>query len=309
VEKEALTRILIVDDEEDIRLSLQELLIEHKFEAFVAENSKEALQILQKNEIDIIITDLVMPGGLNGIELTREIKELKPDVPVIIMTAYASIEYAVESIKAGAADFITKPFKFKHTLFTIKKTLETKKLRELASKSKYYENLSNIDELTGIYNHRCFNQMLKSEIKKHSIHKLPLNLLIADLDNFKNINDTYGHLTGDLVLKTIAEILKRSTRNLDFVSRYGGEEFAIILPETSRDEAIRVGERIVHNVETTHFKNVEGKPIGKLTITIGMASYPKDAKTLHHLIDKSDQALYEGKKTGKNKICIFRKTK
>ena len=135
-------KILVVDDEEDIRSSLVDFLTENNFTVFGAENALQALEIIRKKKIDIVISDVVMPGGMNGISLTREISLLERGIPVILMTAYGSIESAVESMKAGAFDFITKPFNFNHTLFIIEKATERMRLRKIAKKSQYYKNKS-----------------------------------------------------------------------------------------------------------------------------------------------------------------------
>ena len=276
---------------------------------YTAESAQQALDIIKKRKIDIVISDVVMPGGMNGITLTREIFVLEQDIPVILMTAYGSIESAVESMKAGAFDFITKPFKFNHTLFVVEKALERLRLRKIAKKSEYYKNLSNIDDLTNINNYRSFKLILKSEIKRHSRYKRNLSLLMADIDNFKQVNDTYGHQIGDIVLKKVAELLRKSIRGCDSVARYGGEEFTVILPETSEDEAAMVGERIVQTIQKHKFKTFESTSIGNLTVTVGLASFPKDAVNTKGLIDKADQALYEGKKQGKNRLCVYGKNK
>jgi PleD family two-component response regulator len=178
-----LANILIVDDEKEIRSYLTDLLTENNFNVFTAENGMKALEVIDKKKIDIVLADVVMPK-MDGIALTRSIKEINPDIPVILMTAYASIEYAVESMKAGAADFISKPFKVKYALFIIKKVLETKQLEEKAKKTEYYKELSNIDALTSIHNYRFFKEMLENEIKRHKRYKRDLSFLLIDIDDF-----------------------------------------------------------------------------------------------------------------------------
>ncbi len=298
--------ILIVDDEKDIRASLKEFLEENQFDVFTANNGQDALEIIEKENIDVVMSDLVMPR-MDGIALTRAVNELGFNIPIIIMTAYASIENAVESIKAGAAEFVSKPFKFNHTLFIIKKVLETKTLQEMAKKSEYYRKLSATDDLTGLNNRRYFKHMLFNELRRHARYNRPLNLLMIDIDNFKKVNDTYGHLTGDQVLKQVTELLRKNVRACDILARYGGEEFAVILPETTENEAFMVGERIVLAMNQHHFKTMEEELIKKLSVTVGLASFPQDAEESQQLLKKADDALYRGKLLGKNRICIFRK--
>ena len=305
-QKRSKARILIVDDEEDIRARLKDFLLDNEYEVYTADNGQQALEILEKEKLDVIMSDLLMPR-MDGIALTRTILEMGYEIPVIIMTAYASIENAVEAMKAGAAEFVPKPFKFNHTLFIIKKVLETKYLQEMALKSEYYKKLSTVDDLTDLYNFRAFKQTLETELKRHARYNRPMNLLMIDVDNFKKVNDNFGHLVGDQVLKQMAELLKKSVRACDYLARYGGEEFAVILPETTENEAYMVGERIVLTINEYKFETADVGPIGKLSVSVGLAAFPQDAVKPQELIKKADQALYRGKKLGKNRICAFRK--
>jgi two-component system cell cycle response regulator len=307
-EKEQGAVILVVDDEEGIRSSLKEFLEENQFDVFTAENGQEALVTIENEKIDLVMTDLLMPR-MDGIALTRTIIEMGFDIPVIIVTAYASIENAVESIKAGAAEFVSKPFKFNHTLFIIKKVLETRNLQRIAEKSEYYKKLSIIDDLTDLNNQRYFKDMLVNESRRHGRYKRPLNLLMIDIDDFKNVNDTHGHLVGDQVLKQVALLLKKNVRACDHLARYGGEEFAVLLPETTENEAFMVGERIVLTIHHNQFKTIEGEKLDRLSVTIGLAAFPRDAKDPDQLLKRADEALYRGKQLGKNRICIYREYK
>ena len=299
-----LANILIIDDEKEICLYLEELLTENDFVVLTAENGIKGLEIIKNEKVDVVLADIVMPK-IDGIALTRSIKEMNQDIPVILMTAYSSIEYAVESMKAGAADFISKPFKINYALFIINKVLETKRLEKKAKKTEYYRKLSNIDALTSIHNYRFFKEILDNEIKRHKRYERNLSFLLIDIDDFKSINDTYGHLTGDIVLKKIARLLSKTVRSCDFLARYGGEEFAVILPETSEKEALMLGKRIVSIIENHKFKSVEGEPIIKISVTVGLTSFPRNASNLKQLIDRADQALYKGKRLGKNRITVF----
>lgn len=305
VNRKGANTVLIVDDEEGIRASLKEFLEENQFDVFTAGSGQHALEIMEREKVDVVMTDLLMPK-MDGIALTRAIHGMGHDIPIIIMTAYASIENAVESIKAGAAEFVTKPFKFNHTLFIIQKVLETRNLQKMAEKSEYYKKLSTTDDLTSLNNQRYFKHVLGNEVRRHSRYNRPMNLLMMDVDNFKKINDTHGHLVGDQVLRQVSELLKKNVRACDHLCRYGGEEFSVILPETTENEAFMVGERIVLAINRYPFKTMDGKSVGKLTVTIGLASFPQDAVEPEMLLKRADDALYRGKQLGKNRICIFR---
>jgi len=297
-------KILVVEDDPIARESLQEFLELSGFSVHAIDHAAGALKMLRNTDFDVVLTDLVMPE-MDGISLTRAIRELKKDVPVLVMTGFASIEYAVDAIKAGAADFITKPLKLDHVVFIINRVLESRSLRIKAQETEFYRELSNQDELTKISNYRHFNYVLQMEVERQLRYHRPLTLLVIDIDDFKKCNDTHGHLTGDLVLVKVASLLTAQIRSCDFVARYGGDEFTVILPEISGKEALAVCRRIMRSIAQGAFESFEKKVIGPLSVTIGIASFPENANESKDLIEKADQAMYAGKKSGKNCICVF----
>ena len=296
--------ILVVDDETSVCNILDEFLSNQQFNVIAAASGHEALDIIERQRVDLVLSDLVMPR-MDGIALTRLVGEIDATIPVIIMTGFATIDSAVAAIKAGAADFITKPFKFNHTLFVIRRVLETQRLREMANMSEYFKKLSNTDDLTGLHNHRYFKEVLKKEIKRHLRYHHPLSLIFIDIDNFKKINDGYGHLVGDQVLLGVADLMRQSFRNSDVLSRYGGEEFCVILPESSVDEALVVGKRFVETIFNHAFDlHLDEKGL-KISVTAGLAVFPLHGGEVKQLIHAADVALYKGKKSGKNCICVY----
>jgi len=128
---------------------------------------------------------------------------------------------------------------------------------------------------------------------------------MIDIDNFKQLNDTYGHYNGDIVLKELAEVLKKSSRELDYVCRYGGEEFAIILTQTNKEQAFVIAERLRENILQYKFRNFKPNPDLQVTVSIGLASFPADAQTQENFIQKADKAMYIAKFGGKNQTCVF----
>lgn len=167
------------------------------------------------------------------------------------------------------------------------------------------KNLANVDGLTGVYNHRYFHEILKEKIVSCEKGKTPISMIFMDIDYFKNYNDLYGHQSGDEVLKTIGNLLKKAIRKDDIAARYGGEEFALILPDTSEKEAIKVAENIRKIVEETYFEGEENQPNGKITVSIGISVYPDKAKNDVDLIKSADDALYRAKFFNKNRIETY----
>jgi len=172
--------------------------------------------------------------------------------------------------------------------------------------SQLYEKtvtLANTDFLTGLWNHGHFQHLLHTELEKARATKTPLTLLTLDIDDFKVYNDTLGHQSGDVILKEIAQFLKKQSRNMDHVCRYGGEEFTIIMPQTEKKEALQIAERLRLDIEKRHFAHEEILPQKKLTVSIGLSSYPENGETPPLLINSSDKALYQAKNKGKNNTC------
>ncbi|MCS7254433.1 MAG: sensor domain-containing diguanylate cyclase [Armatimonadota bacterium] len=165
------------------------------------------------------------------------------------------------------------------------------------------ERLAITDGLTGLYEHRYFQEALENEIKRGLRYRHPTSLMMIDIDHFKRFNDSYGHQAGDEVLRRLAEIFKSQAREQDIVARYGGEEFAIILPVTPKEGALAAAARLRRAVELTTF-NIRGMAL-HVTVSIGVASCPQDAQTREELISRADQALYAAKSGGRNAICYF----
>lgn len=179
----------------------------------------------------------------------------------------------------------------------IKKALEKR-----AAEREYFEQISRVDGLTGLYNHRFFHNLLTAEIARCDRYKYNFSLLIIDIDDFKKFNDNYGHQTGDTILKELALTFKSLVRKTDPVVRYGGEEFAIILSQTAKEHGRLFADRVVSGVATTKIKGIPQNDA--LTISAGLAGYPEDARKQEALIKKADEALYKAKRTGKNTYCV-----
>ncbi|MBU1870311.1 MAG: sensor domain-containing diguanylate cyclase [Candidatus Omnitrophica bacterium] len=161
------------------------------------------------------------------------------------------------------------------------------------------------DSLTNLWNHGYFQYLLQSEMEKARASRIPLTLLMFDIDDFKIYNDSLGHQSGDRILKDLALLLKNQSRNMDFVCRYGGEEFTMILPSTDKKEALLLAERLRIDIEKNHFIHEEILPNKKLTVSIGLASFPENGLTPSDIINSSDKALYQAKNKGKNNTAVY----
>lgn len=314
-------RILAVDDEESIRNVLEMVLSGDGHDVTVASSAEEALKHFTKEPYPLVITDVRMEG-LSGLHLLQEIKKSHPDTQVIIITCYASLETAIQAIRAGAYDFIVKPFEdidlisaaASRALDKIRLIEENKKLvEELRQKNDQLERsniilseLSIRDGLTGLYNHRYFHEFLHNECLRCCRHERGFSVIFMDVDNFKKYNDTHGHPAGDKLLISLGKIVSSGLRKTDVVARYGGEEFVVILPETLRDGALLAAENIRKAIAEYPFEGRETQPLGIVSVSIGVASCPEDGKEAKTLIHLADQALYEAKHTGKNRTCVFK---
>jgi len=171
------------------------------------------------------------------------------------------------------------------------------------------EQLSYTDGMTELHNYRYFELRLKEEVVRHKRTNEGLSLLILDVDNFKNFNDTMGHPAGDEVLRKLSHVLKETVRENDIVARYGGEEFAVILPAVPKNGAFILAERLRENIEKTYFEHEEVQPLGKVTVSIGGASMPEDASDYKNLINRADSALYTAKEQGRNQVRLYQSPK
>ena len=287
------TKVLIADDEEVVCKLFTEMLKLYGYQTVTVTDGSKVVEILWKEHVDVVLLDLVIPP-FNGLELLRQIKQSNENLPVVIITGYGSIETAVESMQAGAADFVTKPVEASVLDIRIKRAIEYAHTKHLA----------NTDSLTGLYNRRSFQERLAQEVDRAIRYHRPLSLIMIDIDYFKLYNDTHGHLQGDNVLIEVAHALQSLSRAPDIVARYGGEEFALILPETDKVSAEAFGRRLRETIESHKFPGEEHLPAKVLTISVGLASYmPPDTKEA--FLEAADIALYHAKREGRNRVVVW----
>jgi len=272
------------------------------YQSVAVATGEEAVVEMRKTAYDLVLTDLFLPG-MDGIDVVREIKAINANAVVVVMTAHGSIQAAIDSIREGAYDFISKPFDIETIRLRMSNALE---YRNLYDQTQEYKKRATIDGLTGLWNYSHFQELLYREIERSRRYKYPVSLVMIDLDNFKRYNDTFGHVSGNVVLIQVAEIFKSFIRKADTVSRYGGEEFVIILPHTERQRAYKLCDRLRKTIEKEAFEGEESMPGGRITISSGVATFPDDASTAEELVDHADKALYEAKRAGRNVVCSYK---
>ncbi len=293
-------RILIVDDDHAIRNSIQEFLTILDFKTYTAESAEKALSFLKTYHVDVIITDIIM-NGMDGLEMTRVIKE-NYDTDIIVITGYTGDYSYEEAISKGADDFIFKPVRFEELLLRLKRVLRERALtQERTQMLERLKELAITDDLTKLYNSRHFYHQLENEINRYNRYQRPLSLLLIDVDHFKEFNDNYGHLEGDRVLYQIAKLITSCLRTMDTAYRYGGEEFTVILPETTCDAAMAVSERINEVVKNELFIEDDKKD---MSVSVGVTEYlPGELVT--EFVRRADKAMYMAKEGGRNRTSLL----
>lgn len=294
-------RILVVDDSATARTHAAQTLRQHGHQVLEAADGLEALKLLGQNpDTELILCDLVMPV-LDGLGLLQVLKS-RPEyhsIPVLILSMVREMPKVVACLSAGAADFMRKPFFPEELLLRVQNTLTLRRtLNHLAS-------LAHRDALTGLFNHRVFEENLRREIARSRRSGHPLGVIFADLDHFKQVNDRYGHQVGDEVLREVARRALAEARDSDLLARYGGEEFTILAPGSLGPGLLKLAERIRLSLESQPVQTSKG-PI-EVTISLGGAVFdPAERPDEDHdtLLGRADHALYQAKEQGRNRSIV-----
>lgn len=294
--KEKRAKILVCDDEISILEVLKTMLSEY-YDVITAEKGQEAIELFRKEFPDLIILDVSMPG-MTGFEVLDRIKDYLEEkyIPVIFLTASIKIDDKLRALHGGAVDYLIKPISPDELIARIQNFLELKEEHDMLKKE------ATFDWMTGALNKGYFLRRAKEELEKSQRNRVPLTFILVDIDHFKEINDTLGHLAGDKVIRKFAERLKHFVRKIDIIGRFGGDEFMVMLSHKTGKEARVVAERL---------KKAMKKPIifekNRINITFSMGIVeikqiePIDIKELLTLADK---ALYEAKIKGGNQYII-----
>ncbi len=300
-------KVLLVEDSRTQALRFQFMLEAHGFDAVVVSNGREALDRLKQEYFPIIITDWVMPE-MDGVELCQAIRSRKfaGYVFIFLVTSKDDPDDIVAGLQAGADDYLTKPvseLELVARLNTAKRVIDLE--RSLKKRNEEVLHLSVTDALTEVHNRSYFNTQCPSFVARSVRSRQPVSCMICDVDHFKKVNDTFGHLAGDRVLQEFAACLKLQVRQgLDLLVRYGGEEFVVVLSDTGREGAWAVAERMRQAIEALSIP-WEDQTI-TLTASFGVVSYLPETLThllsVEQLMTAADEALYEAKEAGRN--CI-----
>jgi len=290
--------VLVVDDSMVMRKQIKSLLENLFFNVITVAHGEEAVGMLQsRDDISLVLTDYNMPV-MNGLELVQNIRERwdKNTVSIIALSTNQDEEVIALFLKNGANDYIKKPFSKEEFYCRVHNTIESLENIQIIL------NSANRDFLTGLYNRRYFFSHIDEYIKKSEENFQNLYIAMIDIDNFKKINDTYGHDTGDDAIVYLSEILRTDTKQNDLVSRFGGEEFCIAVVCPNDDIAFNIFERIREDVEKFRFRTSTDEVIS-YTISIGLTKH-KENDDINETINISDMNLYEAKTTGKNKVVF-----
>jgi len=299
-EQTALRVLLIEDDDEDAAIFCRyaERLREHEIAMVRVAGEEEGWRRLLGERFDIIFLDLNLTGGSTGIDVLKRLRRDGIDIPVIVVTGTGDEVKAVESMKGGAYDYVLKERLNSDLLErAIRHARKRHSLeQERVSMVEKLAELSVTDELTGLANRRLLEARLQEETARSQRTGRPFVLLMIDLDHFKRVNDRYGHQKGDEVLRECAAALRGNVRKTDFVGRYGGEEFCVLLPETPLAGARVAAEKLRQAAKAL--------PEPVPTVSIGVACW-QPRNTADEIIERADQALYEAKKAGRDRVVVY----
>jgi len=303
--------ILVVDDSWESREMIMSVLnTDESYDVSMAENGEEAISKLQVKNYDLVITDISMPV-MDGLELLDHLTKEVPNTPVITFTGFGDL-FGIKALERGAEDCIFKPFDARDFKLRVAKALKYSHLKKyhdrLEQKNEELRMLSVTDQLTQLYNRHYMLDALRREFARARRYRSKLSCAMVDIDHFKQVNDEYGHLQGDSILREFAALIRNTCREVDICSRYGGEEFLVILPETDRRGAECMANRLKRATETMPIFKVNSVELLEelsISISIGLSYYPDPRiKNEQDLVALADEALYMAKDKGRNCVIV-----
>lgn len=301
-------KVLLVDDSPQARQAIKDALRDI-FPVFIeADDGLTAIKAFVEEKPGFIITDIEMPS-INGYRFISTIRNMDDgrDVPIIMLSGSKdSLKKKLTGFNLGASDFLIKPFESEELEARVKSLLRMRHLMdELKEKNILLEKLAVTDELTGLFNRRHFFDSLKEQLALGLRHNFKIACMLMDIDHFKAINDTWGHIAGDDVLRKIGGLLASCKREGELLSRFGGEEFILCLFNTDSENALLAAERFRNLIKSYDFSSVY-YPALKVTVSIGLAIYPQGAIiSIDELIKAADRALYASKVEGRDRVSLY----
>lgn len=296
--------VLYVEDSVVYVEFIKRILAETEMTLVVYDNAKDALDYLKSSQVDILVVDFLLKGDYSGLDLIRMVRgePIFRLMPILVVTGFDSIDRRLEFFRAGADDYILKPFTSEEFLIKVRNHIQ--KYDAIKTLEEQYRELQMQylrDSLTGAYNRNVL-EFVEKEINYSKRYNRPFSLIIFDIDNFKSVNDTYGHVVGDRVLVEVSKVVGSMIRNTDYFIRYGGEEFLIAMPGADVGSAVKKAEDIRRAVENL---NIDGL---RVTVSIGVACLSRNRNLgLQEMIEIADKAMYSAKKAGKNRVEVYKK--
>jgi two-component system, cell cycle response regulator len=300
-------RILVVKASDAERLLQRTLFTDAGMSVLEAKSGAQALDLLEHYPPDLVVLGRALPD-MDGLDLLPRFKSSELDfVPVLVASDRSDTSERVRGLQLGADDYLSLPCDPAELLARAKALLRNKQVHDKIRKLQMsLEQMVVSDPLTGLHNRRYLMDRLLQEMQRSDRHGEPLAFAMIDLDGFKPINDQYGHVVGDKVLRAVGGAIARCVRVSDIAARYGGDEFAVILPQTPAEGSMRVCERILRTISELQVQDADGVTC-KVTASMGLAYYPADdLDTPEDLVHSADGALYGAKRSGKNRFTSVR---
>lgn len=314
------TTVLFVEDEDDVRDHVKKILSMAVKSVLTARNGLEGLEVFKANqeEIDLIVTDINMPK-MDGLEMSERIKDISNTTPIIIATAYNDPNFLHKAITLGIVGYIMKPIDLFQMTIAIGRAVEPQILRKrlmiknaeleelnktleekVAIRTKELEYLATMDSLTDINNRRNFFKLGTQKLNNAIANKDEFFAIMMDIDNFKNVNDTYGHAIGDEVIKSLTSTVSKNIEESDIFGRLGGEEFAILISAHPQAEVMTKIEELRKKIEKL-VVSLDDFEV-RFTMSTGVAQLHAGETSLDAILARADQALYDAKNEGKNRV-------
>lgn len=298
-------RILYVEDVPSTAAYTKSIMSDVGWDVVHVDTGEQALDQLNTEKFDLVITDLILPGDISGMSLINIIRERSSEedcpTPVLALSGWNDLLRQVFVLQQGASDFISKPFQEIDFLARALNLIQNKKSMEISfTEKQILHDKAHTDNLTGLYNRHALDEYAKKLFHRTFQQHSSLSILLIDIDHFKKINDAYGHAVGDIVLSHLGSVISRSCRENDMAIRFGGEEFVIVFPGCNKKDAIKKAECLRSDIEALHPKDI------LVTISIGLTCLKKgQSSELDIMLKTADKALYQAKELGRNQICVM----